>query len=121
MAEVHDGWDTRLARPVAIKILHPGFGSEPDNRRRFEAEARAAAALNDAHIVAVASDGAQVVAPGSLRVSLPSERCVWNATMINATPERCPVRVGGNGDSDSAISMERPLVAQRTTLRARRK
>jgi serine/threonine-protein kinase len=57
MAEVHDGWDTRLARPVAIKILHPGFGSEPDNRRRFEAEARAAAALNDAHIVAVHDSG----------------------------------------------------------------
>jgi len=57
MAEVHDGWDTRLARPVAIKILHPGFGSEPDSRRRFEAEARAAAALNNSHIVAVHDSG----------------------------------------------------------------
>ena len=57
MAEVHDGWDTRLARPVAIKILHPGFDSEPDNRRRFEAEARAAAALNNSHIVAVHDSG----------------------------------------------------------------
>lgn len=57
MAEVHDGWDTRLARPVAIKILHPGFDSESDNRRRFEAEARAAAALNNSHIVAVHDSG----------------------------------------------------------------
>jgi hypothetical protein len=46
---------------------------------------------------AVACDGAQVVATGSLRVSLPSARCVRNATVINATPDRCPVRVGGNG------------------------
>ncbi|MGZ4584644.1 MAG: protein kinase domain-containing protein [Mycobacterium sp.] len=57
MAEVRDGWDTRLARPVAIKILHPGIGTEPDNRRRFEAEARAAAALDSAHIVAVHDSG----------------------------------------------------------------
>ena len=57
MAEVHDAWDTRLARPVAIKILHPGFDSEPDYRRRFETEARAAAALNDSHIVAVHDSG----------------------------------------------------------------
>jgi serine/threonine-protein kinase len=57
MAEVHDGWDTRLARPVAIKILHPGFDSEPESRRRFETEARAAAALNNPHIVAVHDSG----------------------------------------------------------------
>lgn len=57
MAEVRDGWDTRLARPVAIKILHPGIGTEPDNRRRFEAEARAAAALDSSHIVAVHDSG----------------------------------------------------------------
>lgn len=57
MAEVHDGWDTRLSRPVAIKILHPGFDSEPDSRRRFETEARAAAALNNPHIVAVHDSG----------------------------------------------------------------
>ena len=53
MAEVRDGWDTRLDRPVAIKILHPGIDTQPDNRRRFEAEARAAAALDSAHIVAI--------------------------------------------------------------------
>jgi eukaryotic-like serine/threonine-protein kinase len=57
MAEVHDGWDTRLARPVAIKIMHPGWDSELDNRRRFEAEARAAAALTNSHIVAVYDSG----------------------------------------------------------------
>jgi serine/threonine protein kinase len=57
MAEVHDGWDTRLDRPVAIKILHPAVDTQPDNRRRFEAEARAAAALDSAHIVAVHDSG----------------------------------------------------------------
>ena len=36
MAEVRDGWDTRLDRPVAVKLLHPAFTVQPDSRRRFE-------------------------------------------------------------------------------------
>lgn len=53
MAEVYDGWDTRLDRPVAIKLLHPRFRTKPDYRERFHAEARAAAALNHPNIVGV--------------------------------------------------------------------
>jgi serine/threonine-protein kinase len=53
MAVVHDGWDHRLNRPVAIKMLHPGQYSQPDVRARFHAEAQAAAALNHPNIVAV--------------------------------------------------------------------
>ncbi len=57
MAEVRDGWDTRLDRPVAVKLLHPLFSTEQDNRRRFETEARAAAALNHPNIVCVHDSG----------------------------------------------------------------
>ncbi|MGV0851789.1 serine/threonine-protein kinase [Mycolicibacterium phlei] len=53
MAEVHDGWDTRLHRPVAVKLLYPAIVADPAMRRRFEDEARAAAALNHPNIVAV--------------------------------------------------------------------
>jgi serine/threonine protein kinase len=57
MAEVRDGWDTRLDRAVAVKLLYPVFSMQPDNRKRFEIEARAAAALNHPHIVAVHDSG----------------------------------------------------------------
>ncbi len=57
MAEVRDGWDIRLDRPVAVKLLHPLFLAQPDNRMRFEVEARAAAALNHPHIVSVHDSG----------------------------------------------------------------
>lgn len=57
MAEVRDGWDTRLDRAVAVKLLYPVFSAQPENRRRFETEARAAAALNHPHIVAVHDSG----------------------------------------------------------------
>jgi serine/threonine protein kinase len=57
MAEVRDGWDTRLGRAVAIKLLHPGFSEDTDSRLRFEAEARSAAALTHPGIVAVYDSG----------------------------------------------------------------
>jgi len=53
MAEVRDGWDTRLGRAVAVKLLHPALGAQPDARARFEEEARAAARLSHPNIVAV--------------------------------------------------------------------
>jgi serine/threonine protein kinase len=53
MAEVRDGWDLKLSRPVAIKLLHPGVAAWPENRLRFETEARAAAMLSSRHIVVV--------------------------------------------------------------------
>lgn len=53
MAEVRDGWDMRLDRAVAIKLLHPTLRAQPDVRSRFEAEARSAAALSHPNIVAV--------------------------------------------------------------------
>ena len=53
MAEVRDGWDTRLGRAVAVKLLHPGLGARPDARARFEEEARSAARLSHPNIVAV--------------------------------------------------------------------
>ncbi|OMC31808.1 protein kinase [Mycobacterium sp. GA-1841] len=57
VAEVRDGWDTRLSRPVAIKLLHPGLATDVVMRRRFEDEARAAAALNHPNIVVVHDTG----------------------------------------------------------------
>lgn len=53
MAEVRDGWDSRLGRAVAVKLLHPALGARPDARARFEEEARAAASLSHPNIVAV--------------------------------------------------------------------
>lgn len=53
MAEVRDAWDVQLQRPVAVKLLHPPLSGQPDFRRRFEIEARAAAGLNHPHVVAV--------------------------------------------------------------------
>lgn len=63
MGEVYRARDTRLNRDVAIKVL-PGFSITDSNRlRRFELEARAAAALNHPNILAVYQMGVFEGAP----------------------------------------------------------
>lgn len=57
MAEVYDGWDTYLDRPVAIKLLHPFLRSQSEMRERFRVEARAAASLSHPNIVCVFDSG----------------------------------------------------------------
>jgi pimeloyl-ACP methyl ester carboxylesterase len=53
MGEVYRAIDTRLNRTVAIKIIAGEAMSDPDRRRRFVAEARAASALNHQNIITV--------------------------------------------------------------------
>jgi serine/threonine protein kinase/beta-lactam-binding protein with PASTA domain len=71
--------DVRLRRRVAVKILHPALADDQAFLRRFRAEARAAAALNHPHVMAVFDWGEEADGPylvseylggGSLRALL---------------------------------------------------
>jgi serine/threonine protein kinase len=53
MGEVYRARDPRLGRDVAIKVLPAAFSADADRLRRFEHEARAAAALNQPNILTV--------------------------------------------------------------------
>jgi eukaryotic-like serine/threonine-protein kinase len=59
MGEVYRARDTRLNRDVAIKVLHEDGATSPDQRSRFEREARAVAALNHPNIVVVFDFGVE--------------------------------------------------------------
>jgi serine/threonine protein kinase len=57
MGEIYRARDPRLGRDVAIKVLPSFFSADSDRLRRFEQEARAAAALNHPNILGRVSDG----------------------------------------------------------------
>ncbi|MGH9256477.1 MAG: protein kinase domain-containing protein [Vicinamibacterales bacterium] len=63
MGEVYRARDTRLDRDVAVKVLPAAASADPERLRRFEQEARAAAALNHPNIVAVHDIGLHEGAP----------------------------------------------------------
>ncbi len=50
MGEVYRAIDTRLDRTVAIKVLPPDTGDDPERRERFEREARTISRLSHPHI-----------------------------------------------------------------------
>ncbi len=57
MAVVYRAYDSRLDRHVALKILAPGLAADEAFQRRFIRESRAAAAVDDPHIIPVFEAG----------------------------------------------------------------
>ena len=73
MAEVYDGYDERLHRPVAVKVLRPEVAADPEVRSRFEIEARSAACLSHPNVVAVFDTGEDDGTPFIVMERLPGE------------------------------------------------
>ena len=63
IGEVYRATDTRLGRPVAIKVLRPELARQPGARAQFEREARAVSQLNHPHICTLHDIGRERVDP----------------------------------------------------------
>lgn len=63
MGEVFRARDERLGRDVALKLIRPSSSNNPDHLRRFEQEARAAAALNHPNILSIYDVGFEGTTP----------------------------------------------------------
>ncbi len=57
MASVYEAHDRRLARDVAVKIMHDDLGDDTDFASRFVREARAAARISHPNVVSVTDQG----------------------------------------------------------------
>src|SRR5258705_8786712 len=98
MGVVYLAFDTRLERRVAIKVLRTDALSDPDRKRRFVQEAKAASALNHPNIVTIhdiaQSDGLEYIVmeyvPGTTlqerigRSPLPIKEALEYAVQISA-------------------------------------
>lgn len=71
MAEVHEAYDLRLGRRVAVKILRPELARDPSFHQRFRREAHSAAGLNHPNIVAVYDTGEDTLGSGANAVTVP--------------------------------------------------
>ncbi len=91
MGVVYRGRDTRLDRPVAVKVLKDSVGSTPEAMERFVHEARAAAAISDPHVVTVWDQGMDESGPDPV-VYLVME-LVDGATLRDLIKRRSPMTV----------------------------
>ena len=63
MSTVFRGTDTRLDRPVAVKVMDPRLAADPVFRGRFEREARSAARIHHPAVVGVFDQGEDRTGP----------------------------------------------------------
>jgi serine/threonine protein kinase len=71
MAEVYEGEDQLLTRPVAVKLMLASLAGQQDSRLRFEDEARVAARLSDPNVVAIYDTGEHAGRPFIVMELLP--------------------------------------------------
>ena len=106
MGEVYRARDPRLGRDVAIKVVSGEGASDPVRRARFEQEARAAAALNHPHILAVHDIGTAHLAGGPTPYVV-SELLEGETLRERLTRGKLPVRVA----TELAVQIARALAA----------
>ncbi len=103
MSTVYRGTDTRLDRPVAIKVMEPRLAADPAFRTRFEREARSAARIDHPAVVDVFDQGDDRQGPESV-VFLVME-------LVDGGTLRDVIRLRGRLGVPGAIAMLEPVLA----------
>ena len=109
MGEVYRARDPQLGRDVAIKVLPASLSRDPDRLRRFEQEARAAAALNHPNILVVYQFGNYEGAPYLVSEFLEGST-LRDQLMRGALPVRKAVDYGRQIAAGLAAAHEKGIV-----------
>jgi hypothetical protein len=88
MGEVYRARDPRLGRDVAVKVLPRAWASDPERQQRFEAEARAAGAINHPNIVTLHDVGVADGSPYLVTEVLEGDTLRPTIERGRSTPER---------------------------------
>ena len=93
MARIYRGHDNQLDRDVAVKILRPEYGRDPDFGARFRHEAQAAASLNHPNIVSVYDYGQDTAGPFIVMELVDGEDLASIVKRSGALPPRQAARI----------------------------
>jgi serine/threonine-protein kinase len=93
MARIYRGHDNQLDRDVAIKVLRPEYGRDPDFGSRFRQEAQNAASLNHPNIVGVYDYGQDEIGPFIVMELVDGEDLASILRRSGALPPRQSARI----------------------------
>ena len=110
MGEVYRARDQSLGREVAVKVLPEELASDPERLRRFEQEARAAAALNHPNILIVYRFGTTEAGSPYLVTELLQGQTLRERLQQGAIPVRKTVEYGSQIARGLAAAHDRGIV-----------
>ena len=94
MGVVYKAQDLHLDRPVALKVLPPEKVADPDRKRRFVQEAKAASALNHPNIITIydidRADGSLSLQPPRAVLGFTSLRFALKGELLSTSGLRRP-------------------------------
>ena len=110
MATIYRGHDNQLDRDVAVKLLRPEYGRDPEFGSRFRQEAQAAASLNHPNIVAVYDYGQDTAGPFIVMELIDGEDLASIVRRSGALPPRQAARISADAARALEAAHERGIV-----------
>jgi serine/threonine-protein kinase len=102
MATIYRAHDNQLDRDVAVKLLRPEYGRDPEFLSRFRQEAQAAASLNHPNVVSVYDYGQDTAGPFIVMEIVEGEDLASIVRRSGALPPRQGARI----TADAARALE---------------
>ena len=121
MATIYRARDNQLERDVAIKVLRPEYGTDPDFIERFRHEAQSAASLNHPNVVAVHDYGTDPVGPFIVMELVEGEDLSTIIRRSGAIPPRAAARLVAQAAraiaaAVSPVQGRRPVSSSNSTM-----
>lgn len=110
MATIYRARDNQLERDVAVKVLRPEYGRDPDFFARFRQEAQSAASLNDRGVVAVYDYGTDPAGPYIVMELVDGEDLATIIRRSGALPPRQAARLAAQIARSIAAAHQRGFI-----------
>jgi serine/threonine-protein kinase len=110
MATIYRARDNQLERDVAVKVLRPEYGTDPDFIERFRHEAQSAASLNHPNVVGVYDYGTDPVGPFIVMELVEGEDLASIVRKTGALPPRAAARLVAQAARAVAAAHDRGFV-----------